>query len=168
MVLGTTSIVAGGTLPAMASLIVYNPNAVAVAVTGVQMQFSDVSGNNVPGVSPVVPPTGPGMTTVAPALSIITIGPFPIVMGSAANANSFQMVNQTGNLNPTNPQLAERPQTQLMVGAIVYGSDGSVNVAGAAGLLISYSAPPPPGYQGGFLNFAGPNNFMGGLMLGVL
>lgn len=158
--LNYTAYTAGQNPPPMATVTVFNPNAVAVSVTSIQMDarpFLDPNVNAL-AMSPSVPPTGPGMTTSVPALSTITIGPFPIVLGSASNVNSYQMVNQTGNLNPVNPQGSQPPQQQVMVGAIVYGSDGSSNVAGKAGMTMSYTSTPPVSYQGGFLNLAGPNN----------
>ncbi len=161
---------AGQSPAPMATVTVYNPNASAVVVTSVNMEahaFSDSLVNRL-AMSPSIPPLGPGMTTSVPALSTITIGPFPIVLGSASNVNSFQAVNQTGNLFPINPQGSQPPQTQVMIGAMVYGSDGSANRAGEVGLLLSYTSAPPVGYQGGFLQFSAPNNIANGLFLGVL
>lgn len=168
--LNYSSYSAGQNPPPMATVQVYNPNATAVVVTGIQMsarpQFSPLV--NSMAMSPSAPPTGPGQTVSVPALSSITFGPFPMAVGSAANVNSFQAVNQTGNLYPINPQGSQPPQTTLLVGATVYGSDGSVNEAGQVGLLLSYASAPPVAYQGGFLNFAGPNNLATGLLLGGL
>ncbi len=161
---------AGQTPAPMATVFVYNPNAVAVVVTSVQMSIAPANNplvNSLP-IPPSVPPTGVGMTTTVPALSSITIGPFPIVVSSAANVNSFQAVNQTGNLNPINPQGSQPPQSRLLVGAYVYGSDGTVNVAGVAPLLVSYAIPPPVGYQGGFLQFSAPNNLATALLAGII
>jgi hypothetical protein len=161
--LNVNTYAAGQNPPPQATLIVFNPNATAVVVTSVQMRARTLNDNliNRTSMPPSVPPIGPGMTTSVPAGSSINIGPFPVVEASAANNNSFQAVNQTGNLNPINPQGTQRPQHTLMIGADVYGSDGSFNQAGEAGLLVSYGSTPPPGYQGGYLNFAGPNNFIG-------
>ncbi len=157
--LNYASYTAGQTPPPMATLQVYNPGAVPVNVQSVQMQFYDVSGTiSTMSAGASVPPIGPGMTTLVPSLSSITIGPFPVVVASASNVNSFAAVNQAGNLFPINPQRAERSHFTLMVGALVYGSDLSVNVAGQAALLVSYTSNPPPGFQGGYMNFAGPNN----------
>ncbi len=163
---------AGQTPPPMATVLVFNPNAVAVVVTGIQMQAAVLNATapaiNRLAMPPSSPPIGPGMTTLVPALSSITIGPFPIVIGSAANDNSFQMVNQTGNLNPVNPQGSQPPQYTVMVGADVYGSDGSFNSAGAAPVLVSYTSAPPPAYQGGYMQFASPNNLANALLAGVI
>lgn len=167
--LNYSSYTAGQNPAPMATVTVYNPNASAVSVTSIQMNahaLLDPLVNRL-AMSPSVPPTGPGMTTSVPALSSITIGPFPIVLGSASNVNSFQAVNQTGSLFPINPQGSQPPQTVVMVGALVYGSDGSSNVAGEAALLVSYAVPPPVGYQGGFLQFSSPNNLATGFF-GVL
>lgn len=159
---------AGQSPAPMATVTVYNPNASAVVVTSINMKAHALGSTaNALSMSPSVPPTGPGMTVSVPTLSSITFGPFPLAIGSAANVNSFAAVNQSGNLNPINPQGSQPPQTQVMVGALVYGSDGSVNEAGEAGLLLSYSSSPPLGYQGGDLNFAGPNNFATGFLAGI-
>jgi|ERR1700755_173225 len=168
--LSYASYTAGQTPPPMATVFVYNPNAATVTVTGAKLYafaVNDPVGREIP-FAPAVLPTGPGMTVTVPALGSINIGPLPVVMGSAANANAFQMVNQVGNLNPTNPQIALPPQTNINVGCLVYGSDGSINRAGTAGLLVSYTSSPPLGYQGGFLNFAAPNNFIMFRFLGAL
>lgn len=170
MSLNYASYAAGQNPSPQATLFVYNPNASAVVVTGARIYAfasDDNSQREIP-MAPVVPPLGPGMTVVAPTLSSINIGPFAIVVASAANVNSFQAVNQTGNLNPINPQGSQPPQMLLGIGAIVYGSDGSVNRAGSAPLLVSYSSAPPLGYQGGFLNWAAPNNFLTFAFLGAL
>ncbi len=153
----------------MATVQVFNPNASAVVVTAINVK-GRVANDPLRGslaMLPSCPPIGPGMTTVVPALSSITIGPFPIVVGSAANVNSFQAVNPVGSLNPINPQGSQPAQFQVLVGADVYGSDGSFNEAGEAGLLVSYSSAPPPAYQGGYLQFTNPNNLAAGFM-GVL
>jgi hypothetical protein len=160
--LNTTSFVAGATPPPLATLTVYNPNAVPVAVTGVRLVYGTNPANNGNEV-----PIGPGQTSVVPAGGSITIGPMAISIGSAANVNSFQAVNQTGNLSPVNPQPSQPPQSLVSVGATFYGSDGSVNVAGAAGALVSYSMPPPLGYQGGFLQLSGPNNLATAFLAGL-
>lgn len=168
--LNYSSYTAGQNPPPMATVTVYNPNASAVVVTSVNMSahaLGDPLVNRL-AMSPSVPPTGPGMTTSVPALSSITIGPFPVVVGSASNVNSFQAVNQSGNLFPVNPQGSQPPQTTVMIGALVYGSDGSVNTAGEAAILVSYSVSPPVGYQGGFLQFSSPNNLADGFLAGVL
>jgi hypothetical protein len=167
MTLNIASCVAGQTPPPQATLTVYNPNASPVVVTGVQVQIFDLDSDiEMPANAPLVP-IGPGQTTLVPALSSITIGPFAISVGSAANVNSFAAVNQTGNLFAINPQPTQPPQNVITVGATVYGSDGSVNTAGVAPLLVSYTSAPPLGYQGGFLNFASPNNAAGGFLLGL-
>ncbi len=158
--LNYASYAAGQNPPPMANVFVYNPGASTVVVTGIVLTFADQFGNPVkPVVSPGLPPTGPGQSVAAGALSSINIGPFPIAVGSAANANSFQTV-APGAL-PSNPQGSQPAQSILLIGAIVYGSDGSMNVAGAASLLVSYTNPPPLGFQGGFYMFSAPNNFIG-------
>lgn len=152
----------------MATITAYNASASPITVTSIQMKahaLLDPLVNRIPMLASV-PPTGPGMTTSVPALSSITIGPFPIVIGSSASANSFAMLPPGS--QPSNPQGSQPPQTRVMIGALVYGSDGSVNEAGETGLLLSYAIAPPLGYQGGDLNFAGPNNLSTGFLVGIL
>lgn len=168
--LNYSSYSSGQTPPPQATLFVYNPNAVPVTVTGLQLSFralNDVSINRTTAL-PSVPPIGPGMTVTAPAGASISIGPFPVVVASGANVNSFQAINQTGNLNPINPQGSQPAQFTVMVGGLVYGSDGSVNTIGEAAILVSYESPPPVAYQGGFLQYASPNNFVSLMLMGVL
>lgn len=166
MTLNQSSVTAGQS--SQATLTVYNPNASSVVVTGMQVSVSTTAGQYMPAVNQSLPPMGWGMTTIVPATSSITFGPFPIAAGSSANVNSFQAVNQSGNLNPVNPQPSQSPQQQLMVGATVYASDGSVNTAGQAGLLVSYVPAPPMGFQGGPLMFSAPNNLALGVFTGAL
>ena len=147
---------AGQSPPPVASLQVFNPNAVAVSVTGIELVFRDTQGlAQRPPVLEGLPPIGIGQTTSVPSLGVITIA-FPIAVANLASANSFQMVPPSS--VPANPQSANPPQSQLVIGARVYGSDGSVNDAGPGGLLVSFANPPPLGFQGGFSHFSGPNN----------
>lgn len=152
---------AGQTPVPLVTLVVYNPNAAAVVVTGVNMRYralDDTSVVNRTAASPAVPPIGFGQTTSVPATSILTIGPFGLAVGSAANANSYQSANPAGVVTLASPQLSQKPQWVLCVGADVYGSDGSVNVAGEDWVLISYTSQPPLGLQGGSAMFNAPNN----------
>jgi len=167
MTLNTASVTAGQNA-AQATLSVYNPNASAVVVTGASVFTTTLAGQYTNSTNQSVVPLGPGMTTVVPALGLITFGPFPVAASSAANVNSYAAVNQVGNLFAINPQPSQRPQQVLMVGALVYGSDGSVNVAGQAPLLVSYTSAPPLNYQGGPMMFSAPNNLALGLTSGVL
>lgn len=154
------SYTAGQNPPPMATIQVYNPGAASVAVTGCTLNFTDQFGNRVtPATNAALPAIGAGQTVVVPTLSSINIGPFPIVCGSAANGNSFQMVSPGA--QPPNAQPSQPLQSTLVVGAIINGSDGSSNVAGSAAVLVSYTSTPPLGYQGGFFQFAAPNNFIG-------
>lgn len=167
MTLNTNTCTAGQN-GVQATLTVYNPNASSVVVTGASVFTTTPAGQYANAVNQSVVPLGPGMTTTVPAASSITFGPFAIAASSSANANSFQMVNPSNSVIPANPQPSQRPQQQLMVGAIVYGSDGSVNTAGQAGLLVSFTPPPPLNFQGGPLMFSAPNNLALGLTSGVL
>lgn len=164
-----TSYAAGQSPPLQATLTVYNPNAVAVTVTSVQLACYVAGSNQVANAClPGVPPMGPGMLVTVPALSSINMGPFSIAMVSAANVNSFQMVNQADDPYPINPQPSQPANYSIQAVATVYGSDGSVNVSSPAGFTLAPQSSPPPGYQGNFLIFSAPNNLALGLTTGVL
>jgi hypothetical protein len=165
-----SNVYSAGQNPApQATLTVYNPGASPVTVTSVQMTCQIAGTGQVSNVClPGVPPIGPGMAVTVPALSSINIGPWPIAVVSAANVNSFQAVNQVDDLTPINPQPSQPANALIQCFATVMGSDGSINVSSPGGFTLSYQSQPPLGYQGGFLNFAGPNNFALGLMTGVL
>lgn len=157
MSVNAPSVTAGQTPPAMATLTVYNPNAVAVSVLGVDLVFTDPSGNPIrPSINTGVMPIGVGLTTSAPPLGLITIGPFPLVFNTVANNNPF--FDLPAGSSPTNPQGALPPVVQINVGARVTASDGSINVAGVAGILVSPTSQPPVGFQGGVAQFQAPNN----------
>jgi hypothetical protein len=86
-----------------------------------------------------------------------------VVVHSNAGANSFQAVGPSGVLTDPQPSYQAGnhfPQFVVLVSATVYGSDGSVNVSGTAPLLVDVVAPPPLGYQGGFLHLSAPNNLV--------
>lgn len=151
---------AGMTPAPMMTLQVYNPNAAAIAVTGIAFQFYDTVGRpvNAPANLPV-PAMGPGQTVVAPALSSIFFGPFPIVVGSGANANQFLAAPQTTpNATPMPRQLGMREPAQYIIGAVVQGSDGSSNEAGRDSVLVTYASLPPRYSQGGVTDFVRPSN----------
>lgn len=153
--LNYSSYSAGATPPPMATVTVYNPNAVAVMVQSIQMQFTDIAGRLVQlPVGASVPPIGPGMNLPIAALSSTTFGPFPLMVSSAAvTQGTLQSVDQTSNLNPRNPQASQPAPFTLFVGASVYGSDASVNTAGFAALTVSPTIGPPPFTYGGVLQF---------------
>ncbi len=152
----------------MATLQVYNPNASPVAVTGIQLQFFD-SLNNPIQASANLPmlAMGPGQTVVAPARSSINFGPFPIVIGSAANIGS-PTIPLTTPPTSVNIELAEPQSAQLYLGATVYGSDGSINTAGRAAVFVSPTIGPIPLMSGGVLQFYNGSNLLIGIMTGVL
>jgi len=165
MTLSSGSMVAGQSPAPQATLTVYNPNAAAVLVSGARVSIATASGQQMhAGSSPLVPLIA-GFSTV-PALSSLTFGPFPVAIGSAAAGSQAQMVPPS--TQPVNPQASQPLQTLFAIGATVYGSDGSVNTAGTAPLLLSYFPPPPPNFQGGPLQFSQPNNTALGFLTGVL
>ena len=152
VVLSATSYSAGATPPPTATVLCYNNGASSVVVTGVQMygrvHGSSTLGNPVP-MANALPPYGPGAPVTAAAASLASIGPFPVTVGSAASAIG-------GNSQPTQPA-----DFILMVGATVFGSDGSRNEAGEAGMLVSYSVRPRVNTQGGQLIFSQASNSAG-------
>lgn len=152
VVLSATSYSAGHTPPPSASILCYNPGASTVVVTGVGL-YGRVFGSSTPG-NPVpmgnaLPPYGPGAPVSVAAASTATVGPFPITVGSAAAGIG-------GVSQPSQPA-----DFILMVGATVFGSDGSRNEAGEAGMTVSYSLRPRINTQGGQLIFSQPSNSAG-------
>lgn len=170
MSLNVNTCVAGASPAPMATLTVYNPNASAVAVTAIQMVFfNGKTGAPLNGaVAQTMPAYGPGQVVVAPARSSITFGPMPIAIGLISGMNPFPPGGFTTGSVPFNAQAGQPPQASVLIGALVYGSDGSANDAGRVGLFVSYSPAPPQAFQGGYLQFSAPNNFMTGLSFGVL
>lgn len=155
--LNVSACTAGQSQSPMATVQVYNPNASAVVVTAIDINFWSPEGVRLnPCANQSSPPIGYGQTVSVPTLSSLYFGPFPLAFGSAASANAFQMVPPSS--QPSNPQGAHKPQQQIFVGATVLGSDGSVNEAGRDGVLVSFAIAPPLGFQGGFTQFAGVNN----------
>lgn len=162
---------AGASPSPQATLSVYNPNAVAVAVTGIQLQTFDISLKPVNGPTNLATPAmGPGQNVVVPALSSLTFGPFPFVAGSAANSSSQLSVPWTASSPPVpaSPQLAEHQRFHVLLGGVVMGSDGSNNTITPAGVLVSYTAQPALLAQGGSLQFGSGNNLLTGIVMGVL
>lgn len=171
MSLNVATYTAGQSPAPQATLQVYNPNASAVVVTGIALTFADaVTGATInAAVNAPMPAMGPGATVVVPTLASITFGPFPIVVGNVGNGSLFlALPTGTSLRSPANIQLAQPIQFQLLVGAIVQGSDGSSNTAGVAPLMVAYSTPPPIGFQGGSLQLYAVNNCVTGLVTGVL
>lgn len=160
--MNTNAFQAGQTPPPQAALVVANDAAVAVNVTGVDLYFTDVNGTVVrPAGSVPLAPIGIGQTTLVPAQAsgvqgAITIGPMAVAIGSAAAGNAFSMVPP--GTAPVNPQGAMPLQQQLFLRARVYGSDGSVTEAAPAEFFVSYTSPPPLGFQGGWVQFGAVNN----------
>lgn len=165
--LNTNAYAAGQNPPPQATLTVYNPNAVAVVVSSVQVTANQLGNTSLTlPIAPITVATGPGITTTVPALGSINLGPFPIVLASAAYAGSANpaFFSPPGTSNPTNPQGSQPPSYVAQIGALVYGSDGSVNQASYAGVTVSQMFNAPLGTAGGFLNFAGPQNAANFLM----
>lgn len=161
MTLDYSNCVAGQNPPPKATLQVYNPNASSVAVTGINIEYFDVNGVQMT-TMPVglsMPAMGPGQTVTVTTLASVFFGPFPIVLGSAASANTFlASPAETPASQPLPRSLAHRPQQFFWVGATVLGSDSSINTAGRAGLLVSFTSVPPLYSQGGVAQFNGRNN----------
>lgn len=152
VVLSTSSYAAGSTPPPKAFIICRNDGASTVVVAGIALSRrvlgSDTLGAPVP-MGNALPAYGPGAPAVVLAGDAQTIGPFSVTVGSAASAIG-------GNAQPSQPA-----DYILMVGATVIGSDRSSNVAGEAGMLVSYSLRPRIGAQGGQLIYARPSNSAG-------
>lgn len=153
-----------GEQPVTVALIVYNPSATTpIAITGGALSVSQLGdGSEVSCALPMLP-IGPGMPTVVAAGATILVGPMTLVLHSNAASNSFQTVDSSPPVNPqpSDSRLSgsnEYPQFTVLVGATLYGSDGSINQAGTAPVLVDVVVTPPLGFQGGFLHLHAPNN----------
>lgn len=152
VVLSAGSYAAGATPPPTATVACYNPGASDVVVTGVQLSGralgSATKGNAVP-MANALPPYGPGAPVTVAAGGLATVGPFPVTVGSAAAG--------VGGVS----QPSQVADWHLMVGAVVFASDGSRSEAIEAGMLVSYTVRPVRLAQGGQLNFSKPCNSAG-------
>lgn len=152
VVLSTTSYAAGATPPPSCSIVCGNTGASAVVVTGVQLHGRvfgcDTPGHPVP-MSNALPPYGPGAPVTVAAGGSASVGPFPVTVGSVASGNG-------GNAQPS-----QAPTFILVVGATVFGSDGSRNEAGEAGMTVRWTVPPLPQSQGGQFIFSRASNSAG-------
>lgn len=157
------SVTAGGA-PAQVSVVVYNPGAATVLVTGIQISASRFgsSAQTLP-FQASVPATGPGQAMTVAAGATITIGPFPIAFGSAAYIGGANptVISPDAAAFPNNAQPSQPTPYIATIAAMVFGSDGSSNIAAPAGILVSHSFQPPASTQGGYLNFAVPQNSCG-------
>lgn len=160
MTLNTLATSAGRTPAPQATLQVYNTGASSVAVTGIKMEYYDVNAVALRlCVAQSMPALGPGQTTVVPSLSSVFFGPFPIVIASASSVNASQA--EPAARPPEDPfprQLAHPANTFVWVGATVTGSDGTINTAARAGLLVGPAVNPPLYSQGGVVQFNGSSN----------
>jgi len=156
VVLSATSYAAGSTPPPSASIVCSNTGASALVVTGVQLT-SRIAGCSTPGQPTVMgnalPPYGPGAPVYVAAGSTSTVGPFPVTVGSAAAG--------IGGVS----QPSQVPDYQLVIGAVVTASDGSINTAIEAGMTVSYALRPRIASQGGQLNFNTSSNSAGWFFL---
>jgi hypothetical protein len=168
MSLNATAYQAGQSPSPMATLQVYNPNAVAVAVTGITLSVFNSANSPINAATNLATPAmGPGQVVVAPALSSITFGPFPVALGNAGALSAPSPPSYNSSPEGSNPQVAQPLQQQFFIGATVLGSDSSVNEAGRVALTL-YSPVNLPASLGGVLNLASGQNLLTGLVLGVL
>lgn len=162
-----------GDQPVMVAITATNPSTTTpIVVTGGSVSARQLGDG--PALSCTLPilPLGPGMNTVVAAGATILIGPMPLVVYNGAANNSYQNPVANSGSQPSaswgGPTSNRYPQFTTIIGATLYGSDGSINQAGTAPVLIDVVSPPPLGYQGGFLHFSAPNNLITGLLAGVL
>ena len=152
--LSKTNWTVGSNLGPKAFLTCNNATAAAISVTGIQMELTQRGAKMIlPGSVAAI---GAGSTVIVPALSAIKIGPIDLAIPSVG-------VQDSGNL--MSAQIAD---PLVMVGATVYGSDGSINLAGAAPLQLRSIRQPAAATRGGFLNMAEGSNAATGDAAGVL
>jgi len=166
MGLNTFSVNAGQT--AYATLTVYNPNAVPVVVTSALLRLSvlgDTGVNHMTMTGSIIPLIAGAPSTVA-ALGTSNFGPIAINLGSAAASNAFQTIPlvNAGGISTLSAQPSQPISYVVLVGADVTGSDGSVNQAGTAPLVLSPAVGPQVNSQGGVL-MSQPSNSLTMLVL---
>jgi hypothetical protein len=116
----------------------------------------------------MVAPVGLGATVSVPALSSIVIGPTHLAAGSAASYSNRLQSAQPSWSTADNPQPTQVLSYTLVIGAVVNGSDGSINQAAPAGILVCPAQSPVVGLQVGNLDWQFSRNFLNGLVMGVL
>lgn len=163
-----------GEQPVTVAIVAYNPSPTTpIAITGGVMSVEQLgNGTAVPCALPMLP-IGPGMPVVVAAGATALVGPVTLVLHSNSAANSFQTVDANP---PVNPQPSDSrggqrslhyPQYTALIGATLYGSDGSINQAGTAPVFVDVVVTPPQGYQGGYLHLSEPKN-LANLLTGVI
>jgi hypothetical protein len=166
--LSFTSYPAGFTPPPLATLTVANTGAAAVAIVGTKF-YATIVGASAPSFTSIatpVLPTGPGQNLTVPAAGSLSLGPFPIVMPSAANNNPAASIPPSA--APQNPQISQPIPFSVTIGCDVLTSDGTTTTAQGAFLLVSGTSQPPQGNYGGFLQFYIANNFINGIVTGTV
>lgn len=162
-----------GDRPVTVAVVATNPSpTTSIAITGGALSITQLrDGSDVSCALPMLP-LGPGMSTVVAAGASVLIGPMPLVVHSNSASNSFQNPSSLIDSQPSDargePTGSHYPQFTVLVGATLYGSDGSINQAGTAPILVDVIAPPPLGFQGGFLHLSAPNNLITAVAAGVL
>lgn len=150
--------------PPMAAVVVTNPTATALSVIGGRLTVTQLGGDSNVSRPGTELPIGPGMATLVPAGGTIVMSPLPVVVHSAAACNSFQAVTGDtvlpGGQNAHVRMPGPAPQFTVLVGATLQASDGSINEAATAPLLVDVAVPPPLGWQGGTLSLEAPNNLV--------
>jgi hypothetical protein len=166
--LSFTSYPAGFNPPPLATLTVANSGAAAVAIIGTKFSAT-VAGASAPSFTSIatpVLPTGPGQNLTVPASGSLSLGPFPIVLPSAANNNPNASIPPAA--APQNPQPSQPIPFSVTIGCDVLTSDGAVTSAGTAFLILTGTSTPPQGNYGGFLQFYIANNFINGVVTGTV
>lgn len=164
---------AGGEQPVTVAVIATNPSPTTpIVISGGSVSVTQLrDGTDVSCAKPMLP-LGPGMPTVVAPGATVLVGPAQLAVHSNSAANSFQNPSSLIDSQPSDargePTGNHYPQFTVLVGATLYGSDGSINQAGTAPLLVDVVAPPPLGFQGGFLHLSAPNNLVTAYAAGVL
>jgi hypothetical protein len=145
-----TAEVSGQPPPPTLALAITNPGSTSVTVTGVEVIFADRSVNPRPAATPPSLPLGVGQSAIITAGTTSNYGPFPLSTWSAAVLDPLKM------MPPDSSPLSTQgfPQFEVWVAGLVYGSDGSVNVAGRARLLLALPNAPTRTYLGGNADFS--------------
>jgi hypothetical protein len=155
-----------GDQPVTVAITATNPGAVPIVITGGDITVTQLGdGTDVSCAKPTLP-LGPGMPTVVAAGATVLVGPVTIAVHSNSGCDPYQSAPQGAYVDPQPSDSRgaatgnKFPQFTVLVGATLYGSDGSINFAGTAPLFVDVVSPPPLGFQGGFLSLSAANNLV--------
>lgn len=145
-----TAYQAGPAAPPTLSLTATNSGTAPVAITGLDVVFSDRSMDATRPASPEPLPMSQNQSATIAAGTSTTYGPFALAMWSSAPLNPAPMIPP--DISPLGTY--GFPLYEVFVGGVVYASDGSANIIARARILVALSNAPARAYLGGVADFS--------------